>query len=84
MALSLAFDKSQAPLLKITVTESDPSKARAYPGGRFELQLIGGGNPIGIDYAGGVLPFYGYTDSANRVWTKVSDDGLVAVFTAQA
>lgn len=85
MALSLTFDKSSAPLLKITVTESDPTKTRAFAGGHFELTPIGGGNPIVLDYTGGVLPFYGYTDTSGRVWTRQpSDNGLVAVFHANA
>lgn len=83
MAITLAYDKSQAPLLKITVTESDPTQSRAFQGGTWAIQLLGG-QPIPINYDGGVLPFYGYTDSAGRVWTKVTDTGLVAVFTATA
>lgn len=78
-APTLVYDKTQAPLLKITVTSDN----RAFAGGRFDLTFLGG-STAGIDYSGGVLPFYGYTDSVGRVWTKISDDGVTAVFTSQA
>jgi hypothetical protein len=81
MALpTLKFDGSKAPILKITVTATDPADSRAYAGGDWALKLLAGPE-VSIHYDGGVLPFYGYTDTSGRKWTKDSDDGMVAVFT---
>lgn len=80
MAISLVLDRTQFPKLKITATASTPQESRAWEGGTFSIVPSSGAPAITLTYLGGVFPFYSYSDSKGRTWTKTSDDGLVAVF----